>query len=208
MSQHWNAQVQVPRNGAYTMWLVNPFVTLGAGHAINRRRRIIQTIRLAVDLFRHAPKPPDNIDTAGYWFGEEAFEHVASDYETVPLADVLDTSPREAACRLRILRDQVVWLREGREAAAAFCRRAAAEGVLHSATLAQAADAYDRVAQLVDQELHDLPHASFEETQDWYAVESNRMAAAQTFREAIELEHRAISAIEKALAHEPPEAQT
>ena len=200
LDKHWNAQVQVPRHGAYTLWLVNPFVTLDASHAVDRRRRIVRTLRLAVDLFHHVPKPPDRVDTANYWFGQDAFEHAACDYETVTLGQVLDTSPREAACRLQMLCDQVAWLRDGRRAAAAFCRQGAAEGVLEPAMLAEAADQYERVAQSVDQELHDLPQASFEEAQHWYEVEFHRSGAARVLREAASYERKAVLNIEKALA--------
>lgn len=197
LDKHWNAQVQVPRNGAYTMWLVNPFVTLSAGHAVDRRRRIIKTLRLAVDLFRHAPKPPDRIDTAKYWFGEDALEHAACDYETVPLSQLLDTSPIEAGCRLGMLCDQVAWLRDDRRAAAAFCRKAAAEDVLTSALLVDAADAYERVAHVINEEIHDL---SLGEAISWYEVEFHRSGAARALREAAGCERQAISAIENALA--------
>lgn len=196
---HWNAQVQIPSDGAYTHWRVNPFVTLRGSRVVDRMERTVSTLQLACELFHHAPKPPDGTDSVDYWFGQDAFEHAARDYETLSLSQLLDTSPREAACRMQMLRDQAAWLRDDRLAAAAFCRRAATEGSVDAALLAGAATGYERLSRVVRDALGDLPNATSEQLQQWYAVESNRTAAAKAMREAADCERYAIAAIEEAL---------
>jgi hypothetical protein len=201
LDKHWNAQVQMPRQGrmASTSWLVNPFVTLEAGQTVDSRDRIVKTLRLAEELSRFRPDPAGSSDKYKYWFGQDAFEHAACDYETLTVPEILGAEPREAVCRMQMLCDQVAWLRDDRRAAAAFCRMAAAENVLDAAMLTRAADGYDRVTRTIDQELHGLAEASFAEACAWCEVESNRAGAARALREAARHEQQAISAIERAL---------
>ncbi|MCL2640932.1 MAG: hypothetical protein FWD53_08825 [Phycisphaerales bacterium] len=205
---YWNPQIQMPRNAVYTgCWRVNPFATLEGGHAVDRRDRVLRTFRLAVDLYHHAPKPVS--DKARYQYGQLAFERAASDFETVPLARLLETSPWEIACRISMLCDQVAWLRDDRRVAAAFCRQAAADGLLRPAALLEAAAFYDRLSERIAQVFSELPDAPREKrddgstggeaTQQWYADASNRQAAAQAYRDAAQYERQAVLAIENAL---------